>query len=69
MTETGEYTVLIFNRKGGRLRDLTGAASSLMAAKEAGNAILADPEVAYLTPPSFRIDRAIFNSLDDNTWS
>lgn len=65
MTETGEYTVLFFNRKGSKLRDLTLVATSIMQARLIGSDLCKNPPEEYVVASSFRVDRVVYNSLDN----
>ena len=64
MTETGEYTVLFFNRKGSKLRDLTLTATSVIQARLMGRDLYKNPPEDYVPATSFRIDLVVYNSLD-----
>ena len=63
MTETGEYTITFYNRKGSKLRDKTLVVGYLTQARERGREErAADKELA-----SFTVDRRVYNSMDDSS--
>jgi hypothetical protein len=64
--ETGSYIVYFFNRYGTKLKGLEIPADSVMAAMEAGHALLQNTTETDKNhkPVSFAVDRRIFNSLD-----
>lgn len=75
MIKTGDYIVQYYNRYGGRLRDLSTTAESLMASEQMGKDRCVTPQDGWTIaenhsqPVSFTVDRRILNSLEsEGCW-
>jgi len=72
MIKTGDYITYFYNKKGGKIKDLTEVTTQgLEDAKEMGEETIIIEEAvgSVIQPVSFSIDRRIYNSTDEKgTW-